>query len=219
MTTPVLPLPCASRPFGCRRPRKSTHPRGSARSCCRAASPHSSAPSAPATPAAEEGAPAQPLPRLPNAGRGYLAGNTLAASRLNTAIKETPVSIDVFTPELLKDLGATSLEDAMAYANNLQMDEGDTDRLINGDSTVLPRAAYQFRSRGFLGTRARNFFETELSLELTSPADSTIARPNSILSASARPAASQHHTKGTPALSELARDRAAHRQLDCFAPR
>ncbi|MES2695822.1 MAG: hypothetical protein V4773_20275, partial [Verrucomicrobiota bacterium] len=85
---------------------------------------------------------------------GYLAGNTLAGSRLNTAIKDTPVTIDVFTPELIKDLGATSLEEALGYANNLQIDEGDTARLINGESQVSPRAAYQFRSRGFLGTRA-----------------------------------------------------------------
>ncbi len=113
---------------------------------------------------------------------GYLAGSTLAGSRLNTAIKDTPVTIDVFTPELLQDLGATSLEEAMAYANNLQTDEGDTDRLINGDSQVSPRAAYQFRSRGFLGTRARNYFETELPLELYMADRLDESRgPNSIL--------------------------------------
>lgn len=50
---------------------------------------------------------------------GYLAGNTLAGSRLNTDIKDTPASIDVFTAELLTDLGASTLGDALAYANNL----------------------------------------------------------------------------------------------------
>src|ERR1043166_8063887 len=41
---------------------------------------------------------------------GYVATNTLAGSRLNTALKDTPASISVFTEEFMKDIGAFSLD-------------------------------------------------------------------------------------------------------------
>ncbi|HEY1107718.1 MAG TPA: TonB-dependent receptor plug domain-containing protein, partial [Opitutaceae bacterium] len=159
------------------------------------------APAAPATAPATEQDPVALTPFVVSSGAdvGYLAGNTLAGSRLNSAIKDTPVTIDVFTPELLKDLGATSLEDALAYANNLQIDEGDTARLISGESQVAPRAAYQFRSRGFLGTRARNFFETELPLELYMADRLDESRgPNSILFGIGSPGGIVNITTKTP---------------------
>lgn len=173
-----------------------------------AAAPTASAPATPTSATANAAAAGEDAltlnPFVVSSGQdvGYLAGNTLAGSRLNTAIKDTPVTIDVFTPELLKDLGATSLEDAMAYANNLQMDEGDTARLINGESQVSPRAAYQFRSRGFLGTRARNYFETELPLELYMADRLDESRgPNSILFGIGSPGGIINTTTKTPLFS------------------
>jgi hypothetical protein len=55
---------------------------------------------------------------------GYLATNSLAGSRLNSSLKDTPAIIDVFTKEFLIDIGATNLEQAMVYANNSQIDDG-----------------------------------------------------------------------------------------------
>lgn len=97
---------------------------------------------------------------------GYIATNSLAGSRLNSALKDTPAIIDVFTKEFLADLGANDLPTAMAYANNSQEDVGDTLRVINGGDTVSAGAAFQFRSRGLPGSRARNYFDTRLPIDL-----------------------------------------------------
>ena len=40
---------------------------------------------------------------------GYRAENTLAGSRLNTKLRDTPASISVFTKEFLDDLGITDI--------------------------------------------------------------------------------------------------------------
>ncbi len=97
---------------------------------------------------------------------GYIATNSLAGSRLNSALKDTPAIIDVFTKEFLADLGANDLSTAMAYANNSQEDVGDTLRVINGGDTLSAGAAFQFRSRGLPGSRARNYFDTRLPIDL-----------------------------------------------------
>ncbi len=46
---------------------------------------------------------------------GYQAANTLAGSRLNTKLSETPASVSVFTDEFLKDLGATGLAQVLEF--------------------------------------------------------------------------------------------------------
>ena len=40
---------------------------------------------------------------------GYVATNTLAGSRLNSSLKETPGALDVLTKDFLDDIGATTL--------------------------------------------------------------------------------------------------------------
>lgn len=97
---------------------------------------------------------------------GYIATNSLAGSRLNAALKDTPGIVDVFTKEFLADLGATDLETAMAYANNSQQDTGDDVRFINGNEQMSAGASFKFRSRGLPGSRARNYFETRLPIDL-----------------------------------------------------
>ena len=87
---------------------------------------------------------------------GYIATNSLAGSRLNAALKDTPAIIDVFTKEFLADLGANDLQTAMAYSNNSQEDVGDSVRTINGIEAVAAGAAFNFRTRGLPGSRARN---------------------------------------------------------------
>ena len=44
---------------------------------------------------------------------GYAARNSLAGSRIDTALKDLPNSISVMTEEFMKDIGATSPQDAM----------------------------------------------------------------------------------------------------------
>lgn len=113
---------------------------------------------------------------------GYVATNSLAGSRLNASLKDTPAIIDVFTKEFLEDIGATNLEQAMAYANNSQTDDGDTLRVNNGITQTAAGNAFNFRSRGILGNSTRNYFETRLGTDFYSTERLDDSRgPNSVL--------------------------------------
>ncbi|MBM3851864.1 MAG: hypothetical protein FJ399_01770 [Verrucomicrobia bacterium] len=114
---------------------------------------------------------------------GYRAQNTLAGSRLNASLRDTPGVLDVLTKDFLDDIGATTLQEALAYSTNFAEDLGDFDSqgVIN---TVFPgsQASVNFRTRGLGGTMARNYLETD-----SRPAFYTVERidnssgPNSIL--------------------------------------
>ncbi len=113
---------------------------------------------------------------------GYLATNSLAGSRLNSSLRDTPAVIDVFTKEFLDDIGATTLEQAMVYANNSQVDDGDTLRVNNGITQVAAGNSFNFRSRGILGNSTRNYFETRLGTDFYSTERLDDSRgPNSVL--------------------------------------
>jgi iron complex outermembrane receptor protein len=114
---------------------------------------------------------------------GYLATNTLAGSRLNSSLKDTPGVLDVLTKDFLDDIGATTLQEALAFSTNFAEDSGDFDSqgVIN---TVFPgsQAGVTFRTRGLSGSIARNYLQTD-----SRPAFYTVERidnssgPNSIL--------------------------------------
>jgi outer membrane receptor protein involved in Fe transport len=95
---------------------------------------------------------------------GYLAANTLAGSRLNTALKDTPASISVFTSEFMSDLGAFSLADVARYAVNVEF-QLDDDRAANpnGNETVQGYASY--RVRGLRASAGQNYFRWTLPIE------------------------------------------------------
>jgi outer membrane receptor protein involved in Fe transport len=48
--------------------------------------------------------------------KGYLATNTISGTRLNTAIKDLPMPIEVVTSEFIRDIGAADLKEALAYS-------------------------------------------------------------------------------------------------------
>jgi outer membrane receptor protein involved in Fe transport len=114
---------------------------------------------------------------------GYRAQNTLSGSRLNSSLKDTPGVLDVLTKDFLDDIGATTLQEALAYSTNFADDLGDFDSqgVIN---TIFPGSQINvnFRSRGLGGTMARNYLETD-----SRPAFYTVERidnssgPNAIL--------------------------------------
>jgi len=93
---------------------------------------------------------------------GYRAQNTRAGSRLNSSLKDTPGVLDVLTKDFLDDIGATTLQEALAFSTNFADDLGDFDSqgVIN---TIFPGAQINvnFRSRGLGGTMARNYLETD----------------------------------------------------------
>lgn len=87
---------------------------------------------------------------------GYLATNTLAGSRFNTALKDTPASISVLTSEFLSDIGAFQIEEALQYAVNIEFFHDDTREAINGNANFQGYQTY--RTRGLDSSRSRNFF-------------------------------------------------------------
>lgn len=93
---------------------------------------------------------------------GYLAGNTLAGSRLNTKLKDTGAAISVFTPEFIKDIGATSMKDLILFENNAVPDVGDAALSVNGNP-MIGNDEWQLRIRGLAASYSRNFFKWEAS--------------------------------------------------------
>lgn len=118
---------------------------------------------------------------------GYLAANTLAGSRLNTSLKDTPASISVFTSEFMSDLGAFDVSEVVRYAVNVEY-QLDDDRAANpnGNETV---GGYQtFRVRGLKASVAQNYFRWSLPIETALVERIEDSRgPNSVLFGIASP--------------------------------
>ncbi len=108
---------------------------------------------------------------------GYVATSTLAGSRLNTPLEKTPVAISVLTSELISDIGATNIEQAMEYATNAGNDIGDFTGLN------LTRNDFLFQIRGYRNVQAtREYFPTLIGSDAFNIERIDIARgPNSIL--------------------------------------
>ncbi|HEY8994377.1 MAG TPA: TonB-dependent receptor [Lacunisphaera sp.] len=75
---------------------------------------------------------------------GYRASNSIAGSRTNTPIKDLPVNIQVFTKDLMEDLGLMTQVDLEAYNGSLV--NGGMDR--NSDNSIQ-QAYNAFLFRGF----------------------------------------------------------------------
>ncbi len=84
---------------------------------------------------------------------GYAATSTLAGSRLNTELRDTPAAISVMTREFLLDIGAVNVIDALGYAMNAEKDFSD----FTGNGLYSNDLVFQMR--GFVGASlGRNFF-------------------------------------------------------------
>ena len=83
------------------------------------------APSAPTTPASPPPAAApvelSPFQVTTDRDVGYTAENSLAGSRLNTALRDTASSLSVFTREFLDDIAITDVSELMRYSVNGEM--------------------------------------------------------------------------------------------------
>ncbi len=72
--------------------------------------------------AAESAQPSEPVYELPafnvttSQDRGYRAGNSVSATRIDTPIKNLPFSVNAFTEQFITDIGARSLEDILNFA-------------------------------------------------------------------------------------------------------
>ncbi len=99
--------------------------------------------------------------------KGYAATNEMSGSRVDTPIKDIPISIDVITSEFISDIGATDLRSALAYQAGImtttQNDLENTGGSIAGQTygpggvnnpqgvTSNPNQS-QYKIRGFIAT-------------------------------------------------------------------
>src|SRR5256885_16701785 len=85
------------------------------------------APAPTSSPSKEEAVELSPFVVSTQAETGYAATNTLDGSRLNTALRDTPGAISVFTKDFLDDLGATNMEEILRYDLSAEINKGDAD--------------------------------------------------------------------------------------------
>ncbi len=113
---------------------------------------------------------------------GYAATNTLAGSRLNSRLNDTPSAISVMTPELLRDIGAVNIDTAVSFGGNTEVNKNDD----NG--------GYRIRGITSSVSRSRNLFlvsgdQIRAASDLYNVERVTISRgPNAILYGNADPA-------------------------------
>lgn len=109
---------------------------------------------------------------------GYVATSTLAGSRLNTELRDTPAAISVFTKQFLDDIGVTDVMQAMTYTLNGGQEFTE---LQGNPSTQLSDGLIQMR--GFVGASLlRDYFPYGRSADVFNTERLDFSRgPNSIL--------------------------------------
>jgi len=91
---------------------------------------------------------------------GYVANHTLAGSRLRTNLADVANAISVFTPEFIADLNAFSENDLMRYSAAAVPERTDQTAQVQGINTET--GVFQYRIRGQLASRSRNYFGSAL---------------------------------------------------------
>ncbi len=115
---------------------------------------------------------------------GYIATNTLAGSRLNTRLVDTPASISVMTRDFLNDIGAVDVKTAMEYALSAGNDIGGGGSQLGASTgNGLVGNEFNFQIRGFrAATQTRDYFPTLLDADSFNIDRVEVARgPNSLL--------------------------------------
>ena len=93
-------------------------------------------PSTAAASAAEQVVELSPFTVNATADQGYRAENTLAGSRLNTNLRDTPSSVSVFTEKFLEDLGINQIEDLIGYTVGATLAVQDTNAAPNANAAI-----------------------------------------------------------------------------------
>lgn len=112
---------------------------------------------------------------------GYIATNSLAGTRLNTNLSDIASQIFVFTPELMRDLAVTDVEDSMMYMANFETirEFADANNMSAGTRNLNDNT----RIRGLEGaTKLLGMFSTYSSADSFNSERFTLASgPNAIL--------------------------------------
>lgn len=109
---------------------------------------------------------------------GYRASHTLAGTRLNTTLLETPAAVSVLTKELLDDMGAQNTEDFFRLTTSTSFDLGN-DQNGNGSQWYDAPA----RIRGFsAATVTRDYFPWAMTADVFNVERVDVNRgPNAVL--------------------------------------
>jgi outer membrane receptor protein involved in Fe transport len=95
------------------------------------------------------------------ADKGYRAENTLAGSRLNTSLRDTPASISVFTREFLDDIGLNEIEKIIDYSVNSQINAQDVNSGPNANNMLGGANLIQrINVRGILSAQGIDYFKS-----------------------------------------------------------
>ena len=76
-----------------------------------------------------------------NKDRGYAATNAISGSRVDTAIKDLPIPMQVVTSEFIRDTGATDLRKSLSYVSGIEL-QSQNDLENNGGIGGVQRGAY-----------------------------------------------------------------------------
>lgn len=76
-------------------------------------------PTPPTTPTEDQPVVLSPFTVDASRDRGYRATNSISGTRLNTAIKDLPMPIEVITAEFLRDTGSTDLRQSLRYSSGV----------------------------------------------------------------------------------------------------
>lgn len=110
-----------------------------------------------------------------SADQGYYASQTLAGGRLKTDLKDVATSVQVVTTEMLRDIGATSMDEVLQYTTNTDavgamsgyasLQDGDGTGTLN-QSEARQNPGDANRVRGMAApTRTTNYFETSIPFD------------------------------------------------------
>jgi iron complex outermembrane receptor protein len=106
-----------------------------------------------------------------SADKGYRAGNSVSATRIDTPIKDLPFAISAFTPQFIADIGARDLWDVVQYAPGVTS----AGREFNAGNAV-------FTIRGFDQTPQHNGFVGEAYVDTVSVERVEVVKgPSSVL--------------------------------------
>ena len=108
---------------------------------------------------------------------GYVASSTLAGTRLNSEIWDSPAAISVFTSEFMSDLGILDVKSSLNFALNASEDTS------NYTGNFLVANDVNIQIRGFIDAAVgRNYFTWRLSSDVFNVERIDFSRgPNSVL--------------------------------------
>ena len=111
---------------------------------------------------------------------GYAASQTLSGTRLKTNIEDTGVAETIITPDFMRDLGLTSLDEVFKFVPNTGTDDPQLGTSA-GNNSLFSSVAYT--SRGFsVASAQRDFLPTTASADIYNTERISFTRgPNAIL--------------------------------------